>query len=1654
MMEERLAECVGAGFLGSGRIESASKTPERTISARIAAFALALAAAMLVLCLGVGTAFGDQANGSDAGDSGASSFGAGLLNRYADASSLSTLSTTGSWSGHSYAAIPGAVSWDDANAWCLMRGGHLVSMTSFSEQVFVHGLIKGEQSPYWIGLERASGKWRWSTGEGLGYSNFADGAGEWAVKCGRGVMYPHAAVGTTVGHDDEFVTYAVSAGQWLWWKNLEGAALIGGFVCEWDVPSPGLAFASPVTFPPSAQRRSESLWADPVDLATGLQVIDLPYLDRNEGAPIPFSVGYDGVLAKGSMGPGWSHSYERSIFSCEGVLYYRERPSSTVEFLPVDGASGEYRTDAPGRGAWLLEADDDGYHLNCDNDETMDFDADGRLVGWSLRGGEAVALTYPADGGVRVEDLGTGAVLLLEANAEGLLERVALSFGGASSDVVSFAYSDAGLLTSVVDADGNAATYAYDEWGRMTSGTDADGIVYLANFYNSGGRIGAQRDANGCVTYFSYSEPDSQGNTTVVVTDRLGGEATHIFNERNWLVSRTDQDGNSASWTYDADGNVLSETDGNGHATTYAYDAHGRKTLQRDAAGNTATCAYDARGNLVRSTDAAGNATATEYDALDRVVRVIEPDGTVTEYGYDDGGARPASASRPSSRTVLPAGLAERVYSYEYSNGLKVREVGPLGNATAFSYDAKGRLASKTDPAGNSTSWFYSGAGNVVSETDGLGNTVSRTYDSRGNLVSETDASGGVTRWTYDGNGKCKSKTDAVGNITTYQYDAEGRLVKTVDAAGNSDSVVYSPAGRVLSRTDGCGSTTTYAYDAAGNLVRETAPGGGSTSYAYYANNLVKTKTDALGNATSYSYTPNGLVAGVTDPSDVTTSYAYDARGNLVREQTEDLPPTLCTYDPFGNLLSETDGNGHATTYVYDAADRLVSKTDPEGGVTRWSYDAAGNMVSATDALGNVTRYDNDALGRPVAVEDAKHYTFRQDLDARGNAKATWRVGNRDSYLDGSYDLLGRLTSESPAYGTGGTSSWSYGSDGLVAQAVNGRGQARTFSYDAAGRLAGYSDPEGSASFSYDEDGNLVSASDGTGTLLREYDALGRVVSATDASGNTTGYSYNSRGCLTSITYPDGRAVSYTYDYLCRMIAVRDWAGRTTRYSYDGAGNPVRTSRPDGSSLANRYDDANRLVESVDTAADGTVVERVRLSYDAAGHVTHESSLAGEVSMAYSYDTLGRLVRATGHIAGEAREESFLYDSDGNVVSVSGAERSFFDVRSRLLSFAGEPCSYDDDGNLVAAPLGRGTARMAYDSGGRLVSVSGEGGDASYSYDALDNRVSAVVDGSATIYAYDAASGSRNLLAATTRAGTDSYVYGVGLIGCERADGSYESYRYDARGSTVAVADAAGNVVGRVSYGVYGEVLSRDASVATPFLYNGLYGVVDDGCGLLYMRARYYAPGLMRFLSPDPVRGSLSDPKAFNPYAFAAGDPVSYADPLGRSAMLFSPGHAALDALGFAPVAGAFFDVANGVWYASEGDWANAGLSAASAIPGIGDAAGVAKVGSKAVGAIAKGGKAGEKTAKEVDDLLAGLTLGRKTSGKSVQYESSGGFEQAVKDFDSLPLSNVRRYDKGTVVGELPDGRTVNVRIESSSGLPTLEIYNPSNNRRIKIRYE
>jgi RHS repeat-associated protein len=267
----------------------------------------------------------------------------------------------------------------------------------------------------------------------------------------------------------------------------------------------------------------------------------------------------------------------------------------------------------------------------------------------------------------------------------------------------------------------------------------------------------------------------------------------------------------------------------------------------------------------------------------------------------------------------------------------------------------------------------------------------------------------------------------------------------------------------------------------------------------------------------------------------------------------------------------------------------------------------------------------------------------------------------------------------------------------------------------------------------------------------------------------------------------------------------------------------------------------------------------------------------------------------------------FSYDAVGNIVAETvepnlatllpaNTEMSY-GLANRLATVDQQNITLDADGNMVEGLLQGELTQFSFDSRNRLT----QAGNTQYQYDAENQRI-AVND---TQYVINSQPSLSQALVRTKGNGEVTYyVYGLGLIGEESA-GNYFSYHFDYRGSTIAITNITGQLLDSVQYSPFGIVLSQP-TFDTPFLFNGLYGVMTDGNRLNYMRARYYSAEIRRFVNQDVLLGNVADGQSLNRYIFVKGKPAQYTDPFG----LFSTEDGFSVAIDFIPIAGSCKGVA------------------------------------------------------------------------------------------------------------------------------------------------
>lgn len=571
---------------------------------------------------------------------------------------------------------------------------------------------------------------------------------------------------------------------------------------------------------------------------------------------------------------------------------------------------------------------------------------------------------------------------------------------------------------------------------------------------------------------------------------------------------------------YDQAGNVTRLLDSNQVVTDFERDARGRLLARKlrgpddgvETDDAITRFVYDDRGDMTRMTQADGSAIDYTYDGRSRLTDVQDSLSNGVHYRLDSEG------NRLREDTTDPVDTLTRTSSQSFDNlGRRRQAKNAGGQATTFTYDVRGNMATALDP---------------------LNRTTTQSYDSLDRLTKtvQDSAAGGIqatTKFTYDAMGNLRKVVDPDNLTTEYVYDARGQLTRLVSPDTGTTTYDYDAAGNRVSQTDNRtpSVTSTYTYDALNRLTGIAYPTSSlNVTYAYDQSNVV------TGCASSF---PLGRLTRMTDATGNTT-YCYDRRGNVT---------------------SKTQGRAGInlrTEYTYDAADRLRSMTYPSGAIVTIGRDVLGRVESVSwqsDAnatpqslIGNATwypfgplnelsfgngrtltkTYDQDYVIDRIHGAPAGVLTLDFGVDAMGNiTSASGTLGLTPPDRIYGYDALYRLKT-SQSGGGSPLESYTYNKTGDRTSASLGGAPASAYTY-AAGthRLASV----GSVNRTYDGNGNTLSGTSPGLTL--SYDDRNRFARATNGSASTN-YAINGRGervgKTNAIARPPTGTTVYAYD--------------------------------------------------------------------------------------------------------------------------------------------------------------------------------------------------------------------------------------------------------------------------------------------------------------------------------------------------------------------------------------------------------------------------------------------------------------------------------------------------------------------------------------------
>ena len=445
--------------------------------------------------------------------------------------------------------------------------------------------------------------------------------------------------------------------------------------------------------------------------------------------------------------------------------------------------------------------------------------------------------------------------------------------------------------------------------------------------------------------------------------------------------------------------------------TQYDIDGLGRLNQLTSPDTGTTRYTYDPAGHVLTRTDARGIRANNSYDGL----------GRLTQIQYRD-----------PSNTVLPPTL-----QFQYDGTLanaqgRLRQIIDSSGSTAYTYDAAGRILSKTQnlnpisttnavpAASQSVSYVYRAGGDLSQITYPSGRIVNYTYD-----PSTTQLS--ALNWRANASDTIKPLLDQIeihplGRLqswrwrnpssssptTTYTrvFDEQGRIQQTplpllINAGlqiGNQ-SVTYDAAGRISQIVHSLRPTLTlqttytnhdqlnqalqgatiwqYRYDLNGNRSQGSVNAVTTTYSIDSASNRLQSALTQTGSTTqtqSFSYDAIGNLTG-----DGQRGYSYDARGRFTQSTFNSSPPLITNYDlnALGQRVrkrgpASVTNSSLATLFVYNEAGQLLGEYDANANPLNEYVYANGELVAlfkgAASQTNLIGQIYTDHLGTPRAV--------------------------------------------------------------------------------------------------------------------------------------------------------------------------------------------------------------------------------------------------------------------------------------------------------------------------------------------------------------------------------------------------------------------------------------------------------------------------------------------------------------------------------------------------------------------------------------------------------------------------------------------------------------------------------------------------------------
>ncbi len=651
--------------------------------------------------------------------------------------------------------------------------------------------------------------------------------------------------------------------------------------------------------------------------------------------------------------------------------------------------------------------------------------------------------------------------------------------------------------------------------------------------------------------------------------------------------------------------------------------------------------------------------------------------------------------------------------------------------------------------------------------------------------------------------------------------------------------------------------------------------------------------------------------------------YDHDMLGNLVHQASMEAGERWILNDVAGNPLYAWDSGGHRHRSAYDAGRRPIGsfvRTGPGAEALVWRA-VYGESLPDPEA-GNLR-------GRVCELYDQAGVVHHEEYDFKGNLLSSQRR------LAQSYraapDWLATVPLEAESY----ASRSRYDALNRVSQSVAPHS-------DEPGTRLNVVQPVYNKANLLEQVNAWLDCSDLPSSLLDpataslpavrniHYNARGQRLSIEQGNGVTTTYRYDplTFRLVQLLTVRDG--AGFPDD--CPQPPPAGWPGcqlQNLHYTYDPAGN-VTSVRDDAQqtiffkntrvepSAEYTYDALHRLIEATGREHLGQVgrapiphsyndVPRAGLQHPGDGQAL------GRYLERYRYDAAGNFL-SLQHRGSDPAHPGWLRSYHYEEASqLEPGERSNRLTRSAvgdtLETYSAGGDGYDDHGNLLRLPQ---LEEMRWDFEDRLQmtrrqAVNPEDGDGAahqgerswYVYDSTGQRLRKVTEAASgqleeeRIYLggleiYRRRVGSPLVRETLHLMDTKQRIAVVETRTQGTGTGPAQLVRYQLAnhlGSASLELDGRGRILSYEEYTPYGSTSYQavSAQLETPKRYRYTGQERDEESGLYYHGARYYAPWLGIWMSPDPA--FLSD--GTNLYAYVNRNPIRLYDPSGRNGWEF-----------------------------------------------------------------------------------------------------------------------------------------------------------------------